>query len=74
MKRTSLLISAALLSLIVGVQTAMAQKVTLYMRGNQTFECDIAQLDSIVFSEAQTIPAEIPTAGISSQDLTKRHF
>ena len=58
MKRTSLLISAALLSLIVGVQTAMAQKVTLYMRGNQTFECDIAQLDSIVFSEAQTIPAE----------------
>ena len=58
MKRTSLLISAALLSLLAGVQTAMAQKVTLYMRGNQTFECDIAQLDSIVFSEAQTIPAE----------------
>ena len=58
MKRTSLLISAALLSLIAGVQTAMAQKVTLSMTGNQTFECDIAQLDSIVFSEAQTIPAE----------------
>ena len=36
----------------------MAQKVTLYMADNQTFECDIAQLDSIVFSEAQTIPAE----------------
>ena len=58
MKRTSLLISAALLSLIAGVQTAMAQKVTLYMTGNQTFECDIAQLDSIVFSEAPTIPAD----------------
>ena len=43
---------------MAGVQTAMAQKVTLYMADNQTFECDIAQLDSIVFSEAQTIPAE----------------
>ena len=58
MKRTSLLISAVMLSLIAGVQTAMAQKVTLYMAGNQTFECDIAQLDSIVFSEAPTIPAD----------------
>ena len=58
MKRTSLLISAAVLSLIAGVQTAMAQKVMLYMTGNQTFECDIPQLDSIVFSEAQTIPAD----------------
>ena len=46
MKRTLLLISAVLLSL-----TAMAQKVTLYMAGNQTYECEIAQLDSIVFSK-----------------------
>ena len=53
-----MLISAAVLSMIVGVQTAMAQKVTLYMAGNQTFECDITRLDSIVFSEGQTIPAE----------------
>jgi len=53
-----MLISAAVLSMIVGVQTAMAQKVTLHMAGNQTFECDITRLDSIVFSEGQTIPAE----------------
>ena len=53
-----MLISAAVLSMIAGVQTAMAQKVTLYMAGNQTFECDITRLDSIVFSEGQTIPAE----------------
>ncbi len=58
MKRNLLLISVALLSMIAGVQTAMAQKVTLYMTGNQTFEYDIAQLDSIVFCEAQTIPAD----------------
>ena len=59
MKRTSLLILAAVLSLIAGVQTATAQKVTLYMADNQTYECDIARLDSIVFSEGQTIiPAE----------------
>ena len=53
-----MLISAAVLSMIAGVQTAMAQKVTLYMAGNQTFECDITRLDSIVFSEGQTIPTE----------------
>ena len=58
MRRTFMLISAAVLSVIAGVQTAMAQKVTLYMAGNQTFECDITRLDSIVFSEGQTIPAE----------------
>ena len=55
MKKTSLLISAALLSLIAGVQTAMAQKVTLYSAGSKAYECDIARLDSIVFSEGQTI-------------------
>ena len=53
MKRTFLLISAFLLSL-----TAWGQKVMLYMAGNQTFECDVARLDSIVFSESQTNPAE----------------
>ena len=52
MKRTLLFISVALLSMIAGVQTAMAQKVTLYMADNQTFECDVARLDSIVFTEA----------------------
>ena len=58
MKRISLLILAVVLSLTAGVQTAMAQKVTLYSAGSKAYECDIAQLDSIVFSEAQTIPAE----------------
>ena len=58
MKRTLLLAWAVLLSVIAGVQTAMAQKVTLYSAGSKAYECDIAQLDSIVFSEGQSIPAE----------------
>ena len=58
MKRTLLLAWAVLLSVIAGVQTAMAQKVTLYSAGSKAYECDIAQLDSIVFSEGQTIPDE----------------
>lgn len=58
MKRTLLLISAVLLSVIAGVETAMAQKVTLYSAGSKAYECDIARLDSIVFSEGQTVPAE----------------
>ncbi len=58
MKRASLLISAVLLFVTAGVQTAMAQKVTLYSAGSKAYECDIAQLDSIVFSEGQTIPDE----------------
>ena len=58
MKRASLLISAVLLFVTAGVQTAMAQKVTLYSAGSKAYECDIALLDSIVFSEGQTIPDE----------------
>ena len=58
MKRAILLVSAVLLSVIAGVQTARAQKVTLYMSDNQTYECDIARLDSIVFSEGQASPTE----------------
>ena len=56
MKRAILLISAALLSMIAGVQTALAQRVVLYMSDNQTFEYDISQVDSIVFCDA---PAEV---------------
>ena len=61
MKRAILLISAALLSVIAGVQTVMAQKVTLYSAGSKAYECDIARLDSIVFSDAPAIvePEEI---------------
>jgi hypothetical protein len=54
---------------IAGVQTAMAQKITLYMVGNQTYECDIAQLDSIVFSEGQTIPAEDIVVTVDANDM-----
>ena len=52
MKRAILLISAVLLSVVAGIQTALAQKVTLYMADNQTYECDVSRLDSIVFSDA----------------------
>lgn len=55
MNRTLLLASAVLLSVIAGMQTVMAQKVTLYSAGSKAYECDIVQLDSIVFSEGQTI-------------------
>ena len=55
MKKAFLLILVVLLSVMAGVQTAMAQKVTLYSAGSKAYECDIAQLDSIVFSEGQTI-------------------
>lgn len=58
MKRNLLLISAVLLSVMAGVQMAMAQKVTLYSAGSKAYECDVTQLDSIVFSEGQTTPAE----------------
>ena len=58
MKRTPCLIYVALLSVTACVQNALAQKVTLYMADNQTFECDIARLDSIVFSEGQTNPSD----------------
>ena len=58
MKRTLLLISTVLLSAMASVQTAMAQKVTLYSAGSKAYECDIAQLDSIVFSDASTVEPE----------------
>ncbi len=48
MKRYTLLLAAAWL--VAGVQTARAQKVVLHMRGDETFECNISQLDSITFS------------------------
>ena len=50
MKRNSLtILLAAAGMLLAGVQTAKAQKVVLHMKGNQTFECSISQLDSITF-------------------------
>ena len=35
------------------MQTAWAQKVVLYMEGNQTFECYVSQVDSIKFEEGE---------------------
>ena len=44
-------ILAALLLMVAGLQTAWAQKLTLYMTGNQVAEYSLLQLDSLVFSE-----------------------
>ena len=69
MNRTLLLASAVLLSAIAGVQTVMAQKVTLYSAGSKAYECDIVQLDSIVFSEGQSIPAEDIVVTVGANDI-----
>jgi len=42
MKRKLLFILAALLLLMAGVQTAMAQKITLYAEGNKAYECSVS--------------------------------
>lgn len=52
MKKSNLL--AALLLLVAGLQTAMAQKITLYMTGNQVAEYSLLQLDSLVFTEGDS--------------------
>ncbi len=44
-------ILAALLLMVAGLQTANAQKLKLYMTGNQVAEYSLVQLDSLVFSE-----------------------
>ena len=51
MKRKFIVISAALLSFIVDVQSAWGQKITLHMRNNQTLEYNISEIDSITFDE-----------------------
>ena len=52
MKLRSIL--AALLLLVAGLQTAWAQKMTLYMTGNQVAEYSLLQLDSLVFTEGDS--------------------
>ena len=42
-----------MLLLAANIQTANAQKVVLHMAGNQTFECNISELDSISFVDAE---------------------
>lgn len=49
---------AALLLLVAGVQTTMAQKIVLHMTGNQKVEYDISQLDSITFEGDDLIIGE----------------
>lgn len=39
--------------LLANLQTVKAQKVVLHMTGRQTFECNISQLDSITFVDAE---------------------
>ena len=52
MKLKSIL--AALLLLVAGLQTANAQKLKLYMTGNQVAEYSLLQLDSLVFTEGDS--------------------
>ncbi len=52
MKLRSIL--AALLLIVAGFQTAWAQKMTLYMTGNQVAEYSLLQLDSLVFTEGDS--------------------
>lgn len=46
---------AALLLVFACLQTAWAQKVVLYVAGNQAYECSVSQLDSIVFVGTEPI-------------------
>ncbi len=52
MKLKSIL--AALLLMVASLQTAIAQKMTLYMTGNQVAEYSLLQLDSLVFTEGDS--------------------
>ena len=47
-------ILAALLLMVAGLQTANAQKLKLYMTGNQVAEYSLVQLDSLVFTEGDS--------------------
>ena len=53
MKRTSLLISAALLSLIAGVQTAMAQMMIVTLNDNSKVTYSISQVKEVSFVESE---------------------
>ena len=59
MKRNILLLLVALLSMLAGVQIAMAQKVVLYKTNAQTIEYEISELDSIVFIAGSKIVTSI---------------
>ena len=52
-------ILVGMLLLVASIQTAKAQKVVLHMTGNQTFECNISQLDSIKFT-TQKVSIHLP--------------
>ena len=47
-------ILAVLLLMVAGLQTAWAQKLKLYMTGNQVAEYSLLQLDSLVFTEGDS--------------------
>ena len=49
-------ILAALLLLVAGMQTALAQKVVLHKTNGETIEYDVSELDSIVFKDKVEFP------------------
>ena len=59
----------AILFLMAGLQTAMAQKLVLHLTGNQAVEYDISQLDSISFIEGTTETHEYVDLGLPSGTL-----
>ena len=59
----------AALLLMAGVQMARAQKVVIYLSDNQTYECDISELDSITFSEESVPEAQWVDLGLPSGTL-----
>ena len=49
-------ILAALLLMVAGLQTALAQKVVLHKTNGETIEYDVSELDSIVFKDRVEFP------------------
>ena len=46
---------ATSLWLLVGFQSVVAQKVTLYKSNGETIKCSISELDSIVFAPEEPV-------------------
>lgn len=48
-----------ILLMVIGVQTLWAQKVVLYKTGGQTIECEVSEMDSIVFLSGKPKPSSL---------------
>ena len=66
MRKKNLL--AALLLLIAGLQTVVAQSVVLYKSNGQTIECEVEELDSVVFKER--VPKLVTSIVLSETYIT----